>query len=102
MSMTEGSSQESSGRPTVFIHTNHRQMIGALVSQYSMKRNSAQPDAFDVHLIKHGDYDFFDAYEGRDIFGTARVAYGETTTFSPLLRFGSCLPNSWGTKATRS
>ena len=39
---------QSSDRPTVFIHTNHKQILGAIVSRYSMKRNSARPDAFDV------------------------------------------------------
>ena len=35
----------------VFIHTNHRQMIGALVSQYSIRRHSAHAEAFDVRII---------------------------------------------------
>jgi hypothetical protein len=39
-------------KPTVFIHTNHKQRLGALVSRYSLKRNSAHADKFDVQLIE--------------------------------------------------
>ena len=77
----------SAGRPAVFIHTNHRQMIGALVSQYSMKRNTKHPDAFDVHLIEHRDYDFFEAYEGHEYLrdGGSRVwRNDDLQSFTPL------------------
>jgi hypothetical protein len=54
-------------KPCVFVHTNHKQYLGALVSAYSMKRNSRSPDAFDVRLIEHEKYkDFFARYEGRE------------------------------------
>ncbi len=49
----------------VFIHTNHRQMVGALVSQYSLKRNSRDPDAFDVRIIDTKDQAFLYAREGQ-------------------------------------
>jgi hypothetical protein len=52
-------------KPCVFIHTNQRQYIGALVSAHSMKRNSKNGDAFDVRLIDHKDYPFFQDYEGK-------------------------------------
>ena len=52
-------------KPCVFIHTNQRQYIGALVSAHSMKRNSKNSDAFDVRLIDHKDYPFFQEYEGK-------------------------------------
>lgn len=48
----------------VFVHTNRRQWVGALVSAYSLRRNSAHPDQFDVRLINHQDYPFFQAHEG--------------------------------------
>lgn len=41
-----------SGRPTVFIHTNYQQIVGAYVAMYSMKKASEHPDAFDVKLIR--------------------------------------------------
>ena len=64
-------------RPCVFIHTNHKQHIGALVSAYSMRRNARNPDAFDVKLIELEDHkDIFDRYEGRELpAGTHSVAY---------------------------
>ena len=77
----------SGSRPTVFIHTNHRQIIGAMVSRYSMKRNSATPDAFDVRLIKHSDYDFFEKYEGRPYLreGASRIwRNDDLQSFTPL------------------
>ena len=49
----------------VFVHTNHRQMVGALVSQYSLKRNSRDPDAFDVRIIDTKDHAFMRAREGQ-------------------------------------
>ncbi|MCB1971127.1 MAG: hypothetical protein H6851_12870 [Geminicoccaceae bacterium] len=54
-------------KPKVFIHTNHKQYMGALVSAHSMRRNSKTPDAFDVELIELKDHmDIFGKYEGRD------------------------------------
>ena len=44
-------------RPTVFIHTNERQLLGAYVGRYALRRNSATPDAFDVRLIHTDDDD---------------------------------------------
>ena len=35
-------------KPTVFIHTNHRQYLGALVSAHSLRRNSQHADRFDL------------------------------------------------------
>ena len=32
-------------KPTVFIQTNHKQLVGALVSAYSLRRNSRFADA---------------------------------------------------------
>ena len=77
----------SSDRPTVFIHTNHRQMLGALVSQYSMKRNAVDPNEFEVRLIDHADHAFFKDYEGREYLrdGASRVWRNEDLqSFTPL------------------
>jgi len=78
---------ESSPKPTVFIHTNDRQMLGALVGQYALTRNSATPDAFDVRLIERGDHTFFEAYEGRSYLrdGASRVWRNhDLQSFTPL------------------
>ena len=74
-------------RPCVFIQTNHKQLIGAIVSAYSLKRNSANPNAFDVRLMHQEDYDFFRQREGhiylRD--GLKRVwRNNDLQSFTPL------------------
>jgi hypothetical protein len=75
-------------KPCVFIHTNHKQQIGALVSAYSMRRNSRTPDAFDVKLIELKDHmDIFGRYEGREYArdGDSRVWLNEDLqSFTPL------------------
>lgn len=52
-------------KPTVFVHTNDKQLVGALVSQHSLKRNSKRPESFDVRLIRYEDYAFFRARESQ-------------------------------------
>jgi hypothetical protein len=73
--------------PTVFIHTNHKQMVGALVSQYSLKRNSKNADKFDVELIDTADHDFLKARDGQAYLrdGVERVWYfDDLQSFTPL------------------
>ena len=43
-------------KPTVVIHTNDKQMLGALVSAHSFRRNSRTPDAFDVRIVNASDF----------------------------------------------
>lgn len=52
-------------RPHIFIQTNNKQSIGAIVSAYSMKRNSAHADRFDVTIIHQEDYPFFRQRDGQ-------------------------------------
>ena len=49
----------------VFIHTNSKQWVGALVAEYALRRNSKNADKFDIKIIKHEDHDFFDSQEGQ-------------------------------------
>jgi hypothetical protein len=49
----------------VFIHTNHKQIVGAKVAEYALRRNSSNNGKFDVRIIKHEDYPFFRAREGQ-------------------------------------
>ena len=51
-------------KPTVFIHTNERQMLGAIVSRYSLTRNSARAEDFDIRFIEAGKQDFMLEREG--------------------------------------
>ena len=53
-----------SSKPTVFIHTNHKQWLGAVVSKYSFERNSAHAGEFDVKFIHTRDYPFMHRREG--------------------------------------
>ena len=74
-------------KPCVFIHTNHKQVVGALVSQYSLKRNSARPETFDVRVIHTDDYPFIRVREGERFLrnGIARVwRYEDLQSFTPL------------------
>ena len=43
-------------KPTVVIHTNDKQMLGALVSAHSFRRNSRTPDAFDVRVVNASEF----------------------------------------------
>lgn len=52
-------------KKTVFIHTNSKQMAGAIVGKHSLKRNSANPDAFDVQITVQEDIPVFSEFEGR-------------------------------------
>jgi len=71
----------------VFIQTNKKQLVGALVSAYSLKRNSARPDAFDVRLMHQEDYAFFRNGEGKVYLreGVKRIWRNEDLqSFTPL------------------
>ena len=50
---------------TVFIQTNHIQIVGALVAEYAFRRNSAHNDKFDIRIINIQDYPFFAEHEGK-------------------------------------
>ena len=49
----------------VFIHTNPKQWLGALVAEHALRRNSAHGDRFEVRILNTADYPFFQAHEGR-------------------------------------
>jgi len=52
-------------KPAVFIHTNHKQRLGALVSRYSLRRNSAHVEKFDIQLIEIRDFPVMQEREGQ-------------------------------------
>jgi len=43
-------------KPTVVIHTNDKQMLGALVSAHSFRRNSRTPEAFEVRVVNASEF----------------------------------------------
>lgn len=55
----------ASMRPTVFIHTNARQIVGAQVARHALKRNSAHPERFDVRLIEAENHAFIEQRHGQ-------------------------------------
>lgn len=71
----------------VYIHTNEKQWVGALVASYALKRNSANPDAFDVEFLQVRDFDFLKAKEGQPFLrgGVDRVwRLDDLQSFTPL------------------
>ncbi|MEM0953513.1 MAG: hypothetical protein AAGI24_05165 [Pseudomonadota bacterium] len=71
----------------VFIHTNERQWLGALVAAYSFRRNTARPDAFDVEFIHTRDHAFLRKREGEAFLrgGTTRVwRMDDLQSFTPM------------------
>jgi len=74
-------------KPCVFIHSNGKQMVGALVAEYALRRNSKRPDAFDVRIIQQEHYAFFRDYEGRRYLrdGAWRLWHNDDLqSFTPL------------------
>ncbi len=49
----------------LFIQTNDEQYLGALVAAYAAKRNSRQPDAFDVEIMHFKNYPWLSARIGQ-------------------------------------
>jgi hypothetical protein len=52
-------------KPRVFIHTNQKQIIGAIVSKYSFERFASDNAAFDVELVETRSYPYLLAHEGK-------------------------------------
>ncbi|MFK7974709.1 MAG: hypothetical protein AB8C02_01145 [Halioglobus sp.] len=74
-------------KPTVFIHTNHKQMLGALVSRYSLQKNSANADKFDIKFIEVKDHPIMAEQEGKQYRrdGEMRPWYNDDLqSFTPL------------------
>ncbi len=83
----------------VFIHTNERQWLGALVGEYALRRNSRHADKFDVKFIHTRDYDFLRAKEGQTFLrgGATRVWHMEDLqSFTPLRFLPPKLMNGQG------
>jgi hypothetical protein len=54
-----------SDRPVVFVHTNAKQRLGALVAAYALCRNAADPDGFEVRLLEAERVPVLAAADGR-------------------------------------
>jgi len=74
-------------KPTVFIHTNEKQIVGAIVSAYSLKRNSPNADKFEVRILEVKDFPFLTARHGQPFLrgGVHRIWHIEDLqSFTPL------------------
>ncbi len=84
---TRLAAKERTVRPTVFIHTNHKQIVGAVVAEHSMRRNSNNADKFDVRIIDTKDYPALRAREGQPYLrdGVKRTwRYDDLQSFTTL------------------
>jgi hypothetical protein len=70
----------------VFIQTNHKQIVGAIVAEHALRRYSTNNDKFEVHIVNSRDYPFFLAREGQEYMrdGVKRVWLNEDLqSFTP-------------------
>ena len=76
-------------KPHIFIQTNAKQEIGAIVSAHSMKRNSAHADKFDVSVMLKEDFPYFQAREGQNYMrhGSKRLWLNEDLQSFTITRF---------------
>tara|TARA_R110002110_G_scaffold205066_1_gene416647 strand:- start:39877 stop:40788 length:912 start_codon:yes stop_codon:yes gene_type:complete len=83
----------------VFIHTNERQWLGALVAEYSLRRNSRDPERFDVRFIQTRDHPYLAEKEGQSFLrgGTTRIwRMDDLQSFTPLRFLAPALMNYQG------
>ena len=73
----------------VFIQTNHKQYVGALVAEHAIRRYSKHNDQFDVHIMHTKDFPMFTDRNGQMYLrdGVKRVwLYNDLQSFT-LTRF---------------
>lgn len=73
----------------VFIQTNHKQIVGALVAEHALRRNSQHNDKFDVQILQLKDFPYFQEHEGRQYLrdGVSRVWLNDDLQSFTLTRF---------------
>jgi hypothetical protein len=76
-------------KSTIFIHTNEKQILGALVSKHSFERFATPDNAFDVKLIHTQNHPFLAAHEGRSYLrdGLKRIWSNDDLQSFTVLRF---------------
>jgi hypothetical protein len=71
---------------TVFVHTNAKQMLGAIVSAHSLKRNSRSPNSFAVSILNKEEHTFFKEFEGKKFLRAGKWRKwenGDLQSFTP-------------------
>jgi hypothetical protein len=74
-------------KPVVFVHTNDKQLLGALVSAYSLRRNSRAPERFDVRILNTRDHPFMFGRDGQPYLRNGRTRIwrdDDLQSFTPL------------------
>jgi hypothetical protein len=74
-------------RNAVFIHTNPKQIVGALVARHALRSRSAAPERFDVRIIQTVDFPAFARFEGRSYLREGKQAVwrnDDLQSFTPL------------------
>lgn len=74
-------------KPVVFIHTNDKQLLGAKLSEYSLKARSKSPDKFDVRLLRLEETPQLYSREGQPYLRKGKLAVwrnADLQSFSPL------------------
>lgn len=74
-------------KPCVFIHVNHKQILGAIVGKYALEKHSANADKFDVRFIEVKDQAFLHHKEGQFYLrdgGKRKWLNNDLQSFTPL------------------
>lgn len=74
-------------RNVVFIHSNPKQAVGALVARHALVRHSAAPERFDVRIIQTSDFPALERFEGRSYRREGKDAVwrnDDLQSFTPL------------------
>ena len=74
-------------KPVVFIHTNEQQMLGAIVSAHSFRRQSHRPEHFDVRILRLEETPHLHRREGQHYLRMGKMATwhnDDLQSFSPL------------------
>jgi hypothetical protein len=76
-------------KPVVYIHTNEQQMLGAIVSAHSFRRQSRHPDRFEVRILRLEETPHLLRREGQPYLRMGKMAIwhnDDLQSFSPLRR----------------
>ena len=71
----------------IFIHTNSKQMLGAMISEYSLRKASSHSEKFDVSILRLEDYLFLHQRHGKPFLREGRHILwnnNDLQSFTPL------------------
>jgi hypothetical protein len=74
-------------KPVVFIHTNQQQLLGAIASAHSFRRQSRHPERFDVRILRLEETPHLYRREGQRYLRMGKMAIwhnDDLQSFSPL------------------